>query len=62
MPPTGHSERSIPRSTKCGTSSLGSRHECDAWSYLDTTTGVHAPTSPDPDFQATLHHLNPHQC
>ncbi|WP_280361313.1 hypothetical protein [Nocardia wallacei] len=32
-----------------------------AWGYLDTTTARHTPTAPDPDFDAKLRHLNPHQ-
>jgi hypothetical protein len=31
------------------------------WGYLNTTTGVHTPTAPAPDFAAKLRHLNPHQ-
>ncbi|MCI2422492.1 hypothetical protein MOQ72_34200 [Saccharopolyspora sp. K220] len=37
------------------------RGERGAWGYLDTSTGLHTPTSPDPDFKAKLRQLNPHQ-
>lgn len=37
------------------------RGEKAAWGYLDTRSGVHTPTAPDPDFKTKLRHLNPHQ-
>lgn len=32
-----------------------------AWGYLDVSTGQHTPAAPDPDFDAKLRQLNPHQ-
>ncbi|SFQ27934.1 hypothetical protein SAMN05421854_11079 [Amycolatopsis rubida] len=32
-----------------------------AFARINTLTGLHTPTSPDPDFKAKLRQLNPHQ-
>jgi len=39
----------------CGAGSTGQ------WGYLDTDTGEHVATSPDPDFVSRLRALNPHK-
>lgn len=37
------------------------RGERGQWGYLNTSNGQHTPTAPDPNFQAKLRKLNPHQ-
>uniref|UniRef100_UPI003F492805 hypothetical protein n=1 Tax=Amycolatopsis sp. CA-096443 TaxID=3239919 RepID=UPI003F492805 len=37
------------------------RGERGTWGHLNTSTGLHTPTLPNPGFKAKLRQLNPHQ-